>query len=83
MLNMTLSDQILAFVEEQAAAAGFNTASEYIYQLILREQERLLQRKQVESMLLDGLESGELIEATDDWWEQKRTQLERMHQPEA
>jgi antitoxin ParD1/3/4 len=72
MLNMALSEQILAFVEEQAAAAGFNTASEYIYQLILREQERLLQRKQVESMLLDGLESGEPIEATDDWWEQKR-----------
>jgi antitoxin ParD1/3/4 len=82
MLNMALPDQILAFVEEQATAAGFNTASEYVYQLILREQERLSQQKRVELMLLDGLESGEPIEATDDWWGQKRAQLERMHQPE-
>jgi len=56
MLNIVLSDQILAFVEEQATAAGFNTASEYVYQLILREQERLLQQKRVESLLLEGLE---------------------------
>jgi len=28
MLNIVLSDQILAFVEEQATAAGLNTASE-------------------------------------------------------
>jgi antitoxin ParD1/3/4 len=61
MLNIVLSDQILAFVEEQATAAGFNTASEYVYQLILREQERLLQQKRVESL--------------DDWWQQKRIHL--------
>ena len=29
----------------------------------------------VEALLLEGLDSGEPIEATDDWWEQKRTQL--------
>jgi antitoxin ParD1/3/4 len=83
MLNMALPDQILAFVEEQATAAGLSTASEYVYQLILREQERLSQQKLIESMLLDGVESGEPIEATDDWWNQKRAQLEQMHQPEA
>ncbi len=82
MLNIALPDQMLAFVEEQATAAGFNTASEYVYQLILREQERLFQQKRVESLLLEGLESGEPIEATDDWWEQKRAQLEQVHQPE-
>jgi len=84
MLNIVLSDQILAFVEEQATAAGLNTASEYVYQLILREQERLLQQKRVESLLLEGLESGTPIEATDDWWQQKRTQLvEHVQQSDA
>lgn len=84
MLNIVLSDQILAFVEEQATAAGFNTASEYVCQLILREQERLLQQKRVESLLLEGLESGTPIEATDDWWQQKRTQLvEHVQQSDA
>jgi antitoxin ParD1/3/4 len=83
MLNIPLPGQIQAFVEEQAIAAGFNTASEYVYQLILREQERLSQQKRVESLLLEGLGSGEPIEATDDWWEQKRDQLGRFHQLDA
>ena len=83
MLNIALPDQILAFVEEQATAAGFNTASEYIYQLILREQERLSQQKQVESLLLEGLDSGEPIETTHDWWEQKRAQLKQVHHSDA
>ena len=83
MLNIALSDQILAFVEEQATAAGFNTASEYVYQLILQEQERLSQQKRVESLLLEGLDSGEPIEATRDWWEQKRAQLKQVHHSDA
>ncbi len=43
MLNISLPDQIQTFVEEQAIAAGFNSANEYVYHLILREQERVAQ----------------------------------------
>lgn len=75
MLNISLPDQVQTFVEEQAIAAGFNSANEYVYYLIMREQERIAQQQRVESLLIEGLESGEPIEATDDWWEQKRTQL--------
>lgn len=75
MLNISLPDQVQTFVEEQAIAAGFNSVNEYVYHLILREQERIAQQHRVESLLVEGLESGEPIEATDDWWEQKRTQL--------
>ncbi|NJL20210.1 MAG: type II toxin-antitoxin system ParD family antitoxin [Leptolyngbyaceae cyanobacterium SM1_3_5] len=67
MMNIALPDQILAFVEEQAIAAGFSSASEYVYHLILREQERIVQQQRVEALLLEGLDSGEAIEATDDW----------------
>lgn len=84
MLNISLPDQIKPFVEEQAIAAGFNSANEYVYHLILREQERIAQQERIESLLLEGLESGEPVEATDDWWEQKRTQLvERFQQSDA
>ncbi|MBW4657335.1 MAG: type II toxin-antitoxin system ParD family antitoxin [Drouetiella hepatica Uher 2000/2452] len=83
MLNIALPDQVAAFVEEQATAAGFNTANEYVYHLIVREQERLAEQRQVEALLLEGLESGSPIEATDDWWNRKRSQLiKRVHQPE-
>jgi hypothetical protein len=31
----------------------------------------------VESLLLEGLDSGEPLEVTDDWWEQKRSFLQQ------
>jgi len=75
MLNISVPDQVQTFVEEQAIAAGFGSASEYIYHLIVRDQERIAQQERIASLLLEGLDSGEPVAATDEWWEQKRTQL--------
>lgn len=81
MLNISLPDQVQTFVEEQVTAAGFNSANEYVYHLIVQEQERITQKERIESLLIEGLESGEPVEATDDWWERNRTQLvERFQQ---
>jgi hypothetical protein len=44
MLNISLPDRIIDFIERQAIADGFNTPSEYISHIILREQERLGQQ---------------------------------------
>jgi antitoxin ParD1/3/4 len=74
-MNISLPDQVQSFVEAQAIAAGFSSVNDYVYHLILREQERIAQKDRVESLLVEGLESGEPIEITDDWWEQKRTRL--------
>jgi antitoxin ParD1/3/4 len=41
----------------------------------IREQVRVAQQNRVEALLLEGLDRGEAIVATDDWWEQKRNQL--------
>lgn len=41
MLNIPISDQLLPFIEEQAAKTGFTTISDYIQDLILREQQRI------------------------------------------
>jgi antitoxin ParD1/3/4 len=43
--------------------------------LIWREPVRVAQQNRVEALLLEGLDRGEAIVATDDWWEQKRNQL--------
>jgi antitoxin ParD1/3/4 len=75
VLNISLSEQIQTFVEEQASVAGFDSVDDYIHDLILREKARIAQQDKIESLLLEGLESGEPIEATDDWWEQKRDRL--------
>ena len=83
MLNISLPNQISDFIERQAIADGFNTPSEYVFHIILREQERLEQQQWVESLLIEGLDSGKSIEVTDDWWNAKRAALDALHQPSA
>jgi antitoxin ParD1/3/4 len=73
-LDISLPDQIQAFINEQIAVGGYNNASEYIQHLLLQEQERIA-KKRVEMLLIEGIESGESIEATPEWWEQKRSGL--------
>lgn len=75
MLNLSLPESLQAFVEAQVRAAGMASTSEYICQLILREQARVAQQARVEALLLEGLDSGDGVEATDDWWTQKRARL--------
>jgi antitoxin ParD1/3/4 len=83
MLNISLPNQIIDFIERQAIADGFSTPSEYVFHILLREQERLEQQQRVESLLIEGLDSGKSVEATDDWWNSKRAALDTLHQPSA
>ncbi len=61
-----------AFVEEQVTKGGYNSVSEYLQELIYQDKKRK-EQEHLESLLIAGLESGEAIEVTDEWWEQKRT----------
>ncbi len=71
-INLLLPDAIKKFIDEQVAIKGYSNATEYILHLISQEQARATR---IESLLLAGLDSGDPIEITDDWWEKKRTQL--------
>lgn len=73
-LNISLPESMRDFISEQVAKGGYSTASEYIRYLIRQELERVA-KTQLETLLLEGLDSGESIEITDEWWEQKRTEL--------
>jgi antitoxin ParD1/3/4 len=73
-INISLPESMKAFVEEQVAKGNYDSASEYLQELISQEQKRQTQ-VQLEELLIAGLDSGEVIEVTDEWWEQKRTQL--------
>lgn len=73
-MNISLPDPMRAFVEEQVKQKGYSTASEYIRHLIRTEQENV-ESKRIEALLLEGLDSGEKIEITDEWWEKKKEEL--------
>lgn len=66
------------FVEGQVRSAGFSTPSEYIRALIRDDQKRRAEEK-LEALLLEGLQSGEPIEITPEYWERKRAQFVERH----
>lgn len=71
-LNISLPESIKAFIEQQVAKGNYGTVNDYILHLIRQEQAKIAR---VESLLLEGLDSGESIEVTDKWWEAKKTYL--------
>ncbi|MBD2211733.1 type II toxin-antitoxin system ParD family antitoxin [Nostoc linckia FACHB-104] len=73
-INISLPEVMQAFVEEQVAQGGYGSISEYLQALISQDQKRKAQNK-IEVDLIAGLESGEVIEVNDQWWEQKRIHL--------
>lgn len=52
-INISLPDALKAFVDEQVDGGGYGTGSEYISELIRKDQERLCLR----NLLLDGASS--------------------------
>jgi antitoxin ParD1/3/4 len=70
-LSITLTDEARDFVERTAKARGLPTPSDFIRELVERER----MRTDLDNLLLDGLDSGEPVPVTDEWWERKRLQL--------
>ena len=77
-MNITLPDALKAFVEMQVVEGGYSSASEYIRELIRADQKRKAEEK-LEALLLEGLDSGEPIEATEAFWHEKRRLLLERH----
>ncbi|HEY9692164.1 MAG TPA: type II toxin-antitoxin system ParD family antitoxin [Oculatellaceae cyanobacterium] len=73
-LKISLPEYLQQFIDQQVKQGGYSNTDEYIYHLILEEQKRNTQQ-QLEEMLIAGLDSGNPIEITDDWWKNKRAEL--------
>jgi antitoxin ParD1/3/4 len=73
-INISLPDSLKAFLETQVAEGCYSSASEYIRELIRADQKRKAEEK-LEALLLEGLNSGEPIEVTEAFWNEKRHQL--------
>ena len=49
-MNISLPESLKAFVDEQVSGRGFGTSSEYVRELIRRDQDR----QRLRGLLLDG-----------------------------
>ena len=68
-INISLPEEMRIYVEEQVASGSYSTTSEYIRQLI-RQDRQYKAEKQLEQLLLEGLNSGEATPMTaEDWTE--------------
>jgi antitoxin ParD1/3/4 len=74
VVNISIPDQMKEFVDERLSEGRFSTTSEYFRDLIREDQKRRAQER-LETLLLEGLESGEPIDVTDDYIKQKRAEL--------
>ena len=75
-MNVSLPDTLKSFVDEQVAARGYGTASEYVRALIRKDQER----QHLRALLLAGAKSPPTAPADGAYFDGLRRRARR-HQP--
>lgn len=70
-MNISLPDSLKAFVDEQVSQRGYGTSSEYVRELIRRDQDRL----QLRELLLAGAASAPTAPADAGYFEGLREQV--------
>lgn len=70
-MNVSLPDALKEFVETQVDERGFGTSSEFVRDLIRREQERTRLR----ALIVDGMSSGPGSELDDGYFATLRERI--------
>ncbi len=73
-MNIALTDELTAFVEEEVKSGNYGNTSEFFRDL-LRERKKQRVQEKLEELLLEGLHSGEPISVTPEYVKEK---LERL-----
>ncbi len=66
-MNISLPENLKEFVESQVQSGDYSSVSEFIRTLVRREQ-RDREREQLEMRILEGLSSGDVVEASPEVW---------------
>jgi antitoxin ParD1/3/4 len=78
-LSISIPEALRTFVDEQVSRGRFGDISQYFAALVAEDQRRIAQAK-LEEKLMEGMDSGPGIEATDQYWQQKEARLLAEHQ---
>jgi antitoxin ParD1/3/4 len=70
-MNVSLPDALKAFVDEQVSSGGYGTSSEYVRELIRKDQDRLRLR----GLLLAGAASAPAAPADSAYFDGLRARL--------
>ena len=72
-MNISLPDSLKEFVDEQVTRRGYGTSSEYVRELIRRDQDR----QRLRGLLLAGAESAPTATADTAYFEGLRSRVQR------
>ena len=67
-MNVSLPDSLKDFVEDQVSARGYSTSSEYVRELIRKDQDR----QRLRGLLLEGAASPQAVAADADYFDALR-----------
>ena len=76
-MNVSLPDPMKDWVEAQTRTGRYSNASDYVRDLIRRDQERAEKIANMQRLLTEGLESGLSTETMDDIATAARAELSR------
>jgi antitoxin ParD1/3/4 len=78
-MNISLPDALKSFVDEQVSQRGYGTSSEYVRELIRKDQDRL----QLRNLLLAGAASAPAASADASYFEGLRDRVRKAAKPVA
>jgi antitoxin ParD1/3/4 len=70
-MTISVSDTLKDFIDAQVQNCGYNTASDYLRELV-REDQAKQDHQRLSALILEGLESGPAIEVDHHYWQTKR-----------
>jgi antitoxin ParD1/3/4 len=73
-MNISLPDNLKSFVDQQVSQRGYGTSSEYVRELIRKDQDRLHLR----GLLLAGAASASGAQADDDYFDSLRDRVRKV-----
>ena len=75
-MNISLPDALKVYVDEQVAGRGFSTSSEYVRELIRKDQDR----QNLRALLLDGAGSAPAVPANKAYFDFLRSRVRQGRQ---
>ena len=73
-MNIALPESMKDFVQSRVSEGGYSSASEYVRELIRADQRRKAEER-IDALLIEGLDSGDPVAVTEDYWERKKQRL--------
>ena len=70
-MNISLSESLKSFVEDQIASNGYSTSSEYVRELIRKDRDR----QRLRALVLDGAASPKAGMADADYFNRLRNRI--------